>query len=140
MRKGLSQSLGRYATNLKEPVGYFLPKLDISSIPEYFEAVVNDDPSSTWAKWCAGDNQDRLGIGALAALHRGMFDLPSFENLPHPSLEKVGKKEHKITASPGKFAEIPPLERAVPPPTMYWVEFTCGVLTVVVMSFVTLGA
>jgi len=107
-RKGLAQSLGRFATNLKEPVGYFLPKLDISSIPEYFKAVINDDPSSTWAKWYAGDNQDRLGIGARAALYREMFDLPSFENLPHPSLEKVGKKEYKITASPDEFAEIPP--------------------------------
>jgi hypothetical protein len=109
VRKGLAQSLGRYATNLKEPVGYFPPKLDISSIPEYFKAVIYDNPSGTWAaKWHDGDSKDSMGIGARAALYREMFDLPSFENLPHPSLEKIGRKEYKLTASPTEFAEIPP--------------------------------
>lgn len=108
VRKGLAQSLGRYATNLKAPVGYFPPKLDVSSVPGYFKAVVGDDPSATWAKGYVGDSQDSLGIGARAALYREMFDLPDFENLPHPSLEKVGEKEYKIAASPDEFAEIPP--------------------------------
>jgi hypothetical protein len=99
--------VGRYATNIKEPIGYFLPKIKIADVPSYIKAVGTDNPTHTWAKHCEGDNQDTLGIGARTSLYREMFDLPAFGNLPHPAMEKVGEKEYRLTAERSEFTEIP---------------------------------
>lgn len=108
VRKGLAQVLGRYATNIKAPVGYGLPTISAGEIVDYAKAVITDDPRHTWANG-VGDDSSSLAhtIAARATLYREMFDLEPFDGLRQHGMEKTGPKEYHLKARAENFIKRP---------------------------------
>jgi hypothetical protein len=72
VRKGLAQTLGRYTTSIKEPVGYAMPALKLAKIFDYAKAVATDDHRRTWTKGFPGFDPlaDEHSVGAREVLCR----------------------------------------------------------------------
>jgi hypothetical protein len=88
-RKGAAQFIGRYATNIKEPYGYDVPKFNLI---ESAKSVLKDEP-----KWIPYGISNRPWFGeggARETLYREMFDLPP--RTMAGSLEKTGTKEYRL--------------------------------------------
>jgi len=89
LRKGFAQSLGRYATNIKPPVGYdfmYMP----DGIEEMAKGILHDDSNKNWDSGKARD-----------VLYRDLFDLPARE--PSSYLEKTGDKEYTLKQNKSSF-------------------------------------
>lgn len=87
IRKGLAQFIGRYATNIKEPVGYSLPETFD------FKAILKDKPQWLDEKILSKDTNAR------ETLYREMFDLPSRQT-KELGLTKIGPKEYTLDKGP----------------------------------------
>jgi TP901 family phage tail tape measure protein len=111
LRKGLAQFIGRYATNIKEPVGYHLPEFlgnwfpgsskygdpssksipkkiweSLSAIP--YESILKD---TGWGAYTGSFPEDVLGNREI--LYREMFDLP--QRRESVDLKKIGEKQYE---------------------------------------------
>jgi hypothetical protein len=95
-RKGTAQFLGRYATNIKEPYGYDLPKIDIVG---GLRSVTRDEPQWIERLQNLPTSAAQRGVmeegGAREVLYREMFDLPP--RMSPSSLQKVGPKEYALS-------------------------------------------
>ena len=79
-RKGMAQSIGRYATNIKQPFGYDVQRVS----PQMATAVLRDQPvDSVFPR-----SEDR------DVLYREMFDLPTRGEARN--IEKVGDKQYRL--------------------------------------------
>lgn len=108
VRKGLAQVLGRYATNIKAPIGYGLPTIRAGEIVDYAKAVITDDPRHTWAEGMrASDSPVANTVAARATLYREMFDLAPFDGLRPHGMEKTGPKEYHLKARAENFCKRP---------------------------------
>ena len=94
-RMGLAQSLGRYATNLREPFGYEMPS--ISELVKGIPSVIRDkppwlDPNKTFTE---GDTVAK----SREVLYRDLFDLPSRVPVQGSGLTQIGSKKYQFDSS-----------------------------------------